>query len=410
MAPVKRPVPETASQDWLPAPAEAGWSPTSLLGYTAVVLSPFPEHLPMRLRALVFLAALAVSSACSPFVAPVVETDAGVPPVTGGEDAGEDLLDAGVVETDAGDPLADAGLITDAGSLDDAGHTPTDAGTPEPVVRFVAIGDTGTGGTGQYAVASAISQKCAQSGCDFVVMLGDNIYESGISSPDDVQMQDKFELPYASVNLPFYVVLGNHDYGGDGAGTDFGKGAHQIAYTQKSTKWKLPAAYYRFVKEHVEFFALDTNMQMFNLDAQQEQDVAQWLAQSTATWKILLGHHPYRSNGPHGNAGKYDGVEFVPIANGASVKSFADKIWCGKADFYFSGHDHSRQYLQSTCQGTELIVSGAGAKVTTLSGSNPYWWQEATIGLVWVEIRGRSMTIEFVNDAGVTQYTRTVTK
>ena len=54
-------------------------------------------------------------------------------------------------------------------------------------------------------------------------LLGDNIYDSGVTSVTDPQWQTKFEIPYMGVNLPFYVVLGNHDYGGNGAGTEFDK-------------------------------------------------------------------------------------------------------------------------------------------------------------------------------------------
>ncbi|MBK6692809.1 MAG: hypothetical protein IPG50_11450 [Myxococcales bacterium] len=41
-------------------------------------------------------------------------------------------------------------------------------------------------------------------------------------------------------------------------------------------------------------------------DNAQRADLAKWMAASTAAWKIAMGHHPKISNGPHGNAGKYD--------------------------------------------------------------------------------------------------------
>ena len=33
----------------------------------------------------------------------------------------------------------------------------------------------------------------------------------------------------------------------------------------------------------------------------------EWAGGSTGTWRIAYGHHPYLSNGPHGNAGMYEG-------------------------------------------------------------------------------------------------------
>src|SRR5688572_24159997 len=54
-----------------------------------------------------------------------------------------------------------------------------------PEVRFVVMGDTGEGNDGQHRVADAIAAKCAADGCDFVVLLGDNIYDEGVDNVAD---------------------------------------------------------------------------------------------------------------------------------------------------------------------------------------------------------------------------------
>jgi hypothetical protein len=278
-------------------------------------------------------------------------------------------------------------------------------------VRFAALGDQGKGNQGQKDVATALAAKCAQDGCDFVQLLGDNIYDSGVDSTADPQWQDKFELPYAAINVPFWVVLGNHDYGGGGTGNEFGKAQNEIDYTQVSTKWKLPAAYYTRTEKHVDFFGLDTNMAMYHQADQQEQDVGAWIAASNNTWKIAMGHHPYLSNGPHGNAGEYEGLPFVPIVNGAGVKDLMDAIICGQVDVYLSGHDHSLQWLVPTCGGTtELIVSGAGAATTELPGNNQTHFQSLSLGFLYVVIQDNVLTGEFIDPTGAVLYTRVVTK
>jgi hypothetical protein len=259
-------------------------------------------------------------------------------------------------------------------------------------------------------VADAISAFCAKNGCDFVQLLGDNIYDSGVSSVDDPLWQTKFETPYAGVNLPFWAVLGNHDYGGNGAGNEFKKGQHEIDYTKKSTKWKMPSAYYHRTASNVEIIGLDTNMQMFSQDAAQKTEVAKWISESTQKWKIAFGHHPILSNGPHGNAGIYEGIPFVPVVSGAGVKSFMDSVICGKVDFYICGHDHSRQWLKDTCKGTELAVSGGGASTTELKGKNPTYFQSDTIGFFYVVIDGNKLTGSFVDGSGKVEFTRTLTK
>jgi hypothetical protein len=61
---------------------------------------------------------------------------------------------------------------------------------------------------------------------------------------------------------------------------------------------------------------------------------------------------PYFSNGRHGDAGNYDGLVGMPIANGSAVKTALDADVCGKADLYLCGHDHNRQWLTERCGGT----------------------------------------------------------
>ena len=88
--------------------------------------------------------------------------------------------------------------------------TPVDAGTPSNVaaldgdaglaVRFVALGDTGKGNAGQKQVGVSVGAVCAAHGCDFVVLLGDNFYPTGVESATDPQWKTKFTEPYATVD------------------------------------------------------------------------------------------------------------------------------------------------------------------------------------------------------------------
>ena len=125
-----------------------------------------------------------------------------------------------------------------------------------------------------------------------------------------------------------------------------------------------------------------------------------------ATWRIAFGHHPYLSNGPHGNAGSYDGV---PDA-GTGVKEFMEGAVCGLADVYFSGHDHTLQWLMPTCAGTELVVSGTGAAATSLPGVNPTHFQSLALGFAYVVANGGTLTVEMIDSTGTTLFTRALTK
>ena len=265
-------------------------------------------------------------------------------------------------------------------------------------VRFVAIGDAGEGNDAQYAVADVVEKVCAAQGCDFAIYLGDNFYDVGVQSVDDVQFIDKFERPYENLDFPFYVALGNHDYGGAGHLID--RPEPQVEYTQYSEKWILPDRTHDFQKEHIQFLALDTNALMWSSVWGGYDTQAEWVREtidsSEHLWKIAFGHHPYISNGGHGVAGQYDGLENVPVASGLDVKRLVDEEICGKVDVYFSGHDHDLQWLEPQC-GTEFIVSGAGSKNRNLenSGVPTFFETDAQPGFVWIEIIDNLMRVEF---------------
>src|SRR6185295_6176435 len=64
-------------------------------------------------------------------------------------------------------------------------------------VAFAAFGDTDwRSGEGQLKVSRAVAAVCAAAGCDFVLLLGDNIYPKGVGSDSDPLFQESFEKPY----------------------------------------------------------------------------------------------------------------------------------------------------------------------------------------------------------------------
>lgn len=297
--------------------------------------------------------------------------------------------------------------------------------SPNSIVRFIAIGDMGTGKTGQYQVSAAMEQVCAQQGCDFALGLGDNIYETGVDSTEDEQWMSKFEKPYENLEFPFFMTLGNHDnshFGGEGL--DNFKGENQVEYHYKenrfSDKWNMPARYYHFTapidapKPLVDFYSLDSNPLAALGDANIEywqqpykKKQAQWvqaeLANSFGQWKVAFAHHPLISNGRHSNAGIADGVPLLGIV----WKNFLEKNVCDKIDLLITGHDHDLQHLKpiESCGKTEFIVSGGGAKSRSFTDPDrnaSFWQQDDTKGFFWIELKEGQMIIQSwtVNDEG----------
>src|SRR5215831_4345992 len=77
-------------------------------------------------------------------------------------------------------------------------------------VRFLVIGDSGTGDSEQYETAGTIIKYFTKFPFTFAIMLGDNLY--GSERPQD--FANKFEKPYKALldaKVEFNAALGNHD-------------------------------------------------------------------------------------------------------------------------------------------------------------------------------------------------------
>lgn len=264
--------------------------------------------------------------------------------------------------------------------------------------RFVVLGDQGKGNELQHAVGRAIGTVCAErGGCDFAVTVGDNFYPSGVESVDDPKWETHFQEPYRGLDFPFRASLGNHDYGGKGLAWEVWRADHQVAYSARDTKWRMPAKVYGFSEGPVDFQLLDTTPISFGLEGNQAQVLRRFFETSSRPWRIVVGHHPYVSNGKHANAGEYDQVPYF----GHGFKRFLEAHVCGKAHVYFAGHDHNLQDLvmPESCR-TELVVSGAGANTTKLRGTNPVHFQSESSGFVLVEATPTELTVSmFDRDA-----------
>jgi len=100
---------------------------------------------------------------------------------------------------------------------------------------FLSIGDWGDKG------AKKLSQHMGSYSPEFVLAIGDNFYDKGVSGVDDPQFKEKFEDTFAedALQVPWYVCAGNHDYYGGNTGIQA-----EMDYTQKSDRWYYPSLYY----------------------------------------------------------------------------------------------------------------------------------------------------------------------
>lgn len=269
-----------------------------------------------------------------------------------------------------------------------------------PYLRFLAVGDTGTGEWGQQRVADAMAEHVREQGADLVVTLGDNFYEP-IDGIDDPDWKTCFEDVYAdeALQIPFYPSLGNHDLDG----TD---GRHQIAYSAHSERWSMPAPYYTFTEEveegcSVQFFALETVSLHVDVESETSREQLAWLeeelARSTAHWKVVYGHHPIESTGKHGSS--------IPLR-----MRLAPILLEHDVDLYLAGHDHHVAIMRPV-EGLTMVISGAGGRhPRDVAWSEEVEYAQAGLGFTWFRVGRDELVIEAVDAGAEVRYAKVIEK
>lgn len=265
-------------------------------------------------------------------------------------------------------------------------------------LNFLIMGDWGRRGEPhQAAVARQMAVTAREKGSKFIIAVGDNFYDRGVESTADAQWQESFEQVYAApaLQVPWYAVLGNHDYHGNCQA--------QIDYHGVNPRWNMPARYYVHTESiggvTADFFCLDTNpMSQLDhdevkfqkeLDAQKPLDQVAWLERalqgSKAGWKIGIGHHPIYSGGRHGDTPQLI-RHVLPLFQEHGVQT------------YFNGHDHDLQHLQAGH--LNLICCGAGSTVRTTTSTGRTQYAKSTPGFASVTLGAARMEVDLVDDHG----------
>lgn len=260
-----------------------------------------------------------------------------------------------------------------------------------PSVAWFALGDTGEESGQQRGVAAAMDRVADRSQLEFVVLLGDNFYPRGVETADDPAWKRSFSDVYVgeALSVPFYALLGNHDYGGDPDAQVNWRG---------DERWRMPARYYSLdvpISEGVSAQLLMLDTTQLGRGGAEAAEQLEWiedeLRASEARWKVVCGHHTIHSGGKHSEElWMHELLE--PLLVRHSV------------DLYVSGHDHHMGLMQPEC-GPPMIISGAGSKWRHV------WWTEDTVwagagpGFVRVRMEPDSLWIVFHGGDGSVLYT-----
>jgi len=247
-------------------------------------------------------------------------------------------------------------------------------------VRFLVVGDSGTGDSAQRDVAAQMWKSHAVFPYEFAIMVGDNLY--GAERPQDYAK--KFEIPFKPIldaNIPFYASLGNHDDPNQRFYKPFNMGGQR---------------FYSFRKKDVQFFALDSNY----MDKDQQRWLEEELSKSNAKWKIPFFHHPiYSSGGRHGSE-----VDLRAIVEPLFLKYGVSVV--------IAGHEHFYERLKPQ-KGIYYFTAGGSAKLRSgdiVVGALTAKGLDSDRSFLLVEIEGDLMHFQAISRAGRVVDSGTITR
>ncbi|ALT00323.1 metallophosphoesterase [Lacimicrobium alkaliphilum] len=270
-----------------------------------------------------------------------------------------------------------------------------------PPMHYVAEVDSMVNASGMYPVAKAMKGYCQQNECQFSVMAGDNIYPDGATlgldgKDDTTRFDDMFVKPFGDMgkddpDYRIYTALGNHDWNTSREGA-----MAQVRFMETQKPFYMDGIFYTVKPPagngDIELFVIDTEVMLAAVEVKEaelnpdgsekvhdeidtpkewtkpqteaERNMVSWfeskLKNSTARWKLVLGHHPIWSSG----GSKFEQARVL--------RELILPAMCKYADMYIAGHEHSLELHEDSCEtvfgdGTEQppllqLLSGAAAK------------------------------------------------
>ncbi|HZL88808.1 MAG TPA: metallophosphoesterase [Pirellulaceae bacterium] len=281
----------------------------------------------------------------------------------------------------------------------------------EDDAHLLVIGDFGSGGNAQAAVARAMQKYVAdhQVETQGMLLLGDNFYGKVAGGVKSTRWDSGFESMYPATAFPgpCWAVLGNHDYHDT---TDGEKNQLEYARRPEGTRWTMPSKWYRleFPKDNptVTFLSLDSNLPSVSggivagkktrssLTTEEEAEQLAFLkaelAKPRSAFTVVLAHHPIYSNGAHGDTRSL-------------VKSWDGILEEHGVHVYMCGHDHDLQHLELEGRRTSFVVSGGGgARIRPLKSDRKVPYGKDVYGFSHLQVSRQRLIVRHI-DANGTQ-------
>jgi calcineurin-like phosphoesterase family protein len=202
-------------------------------------------------------------------------------------------------------------------------------GTAHADTGILAVGDFGVGGTTEREMGVAMKRFEANHPAALLLTLGDNDYTESPSAFHRTWTASFGWL--GSAGLRVAGTLGNHDIRVNGGRYEY-------------DELDMPRTHYRRTAGNVTFFILNSN----RVNSIQTEWLKKVLPASTATWKVVVFHHPAWTCGGY-------------RSNTAIVQTWVPLFERYGVQLVLNGHDHNYQRFGPR-HGVRYIVHGGGGQ------------------------------------------------
>lgn len=282
-------------------------------------------------------------------------------------------------------------------------------------LSFLILGDWGepTQIPLEKQVSQAMNNIADQYGSQFVVSVGDNFYNSGVTSITDPKWDKLWLEVYQDTigQLPWYAVMGNHDWYGPDPNV-------QVEYSKTHERWNMPSFFFdkvfSFGSYSAAFVFIDTNL--LNYGYAGESNTPQfasnfesfgWTSQNNSVeiqlswienrlqahfdkdYLFVVGHH-------------YLGSHLLILETcdnpSSAMKDLNKLLTKYKATSYLFGHKHSLGFTRQNQ--VMYVLSGAGGHAEDVCKDNAGWAQGNIFGFVHAQVDKKKVVFDFIDSEG----------
>ena len=265
--------------------------------------------------------------------------------------------------------------------------------------NFAFVGDWGVSSDSGLGMTVNSLINRSKDGLEFIVLGGDNFYETGVSSVSDSQFTTTYKRYFDKLpsSITRFAILGNHDH--------FGNVLAQVLYSQKDSTWHMDYYFYMQIIRKGE-----SSICSIFLDTDRINQAGQipFLAASLSSrdcqgsdFIFAFGRHPLYSRGGHGDS--------------PQLQSQLERLFTThNVDAYVAGHDHLLDCLMNN--NVLHIVSGAGGKKTNSSwytskskADTQLFTSYGQFGYTFFTVSKESVKIEFIDsEKDIVLFTHTI--